>query len=106
MFRNKGFAAINIFGLAIGTLGASVTNVVLLLSSDFIRLVIIALFIAVPVAWYTMNRWLQDFAYRIHIEWWIFIVASFIAIGIAFLTISFQTIKAARANPVTSLRTE
>ncbi len=88
------------------TLGASVTNVVILLSSDFIKLVIIALFIAVPVAWYAMERWLQDFAYHIDIEWWIFILASIIAIGIAFLTISFQTIKAARANPVKSLRTE
>lgn len=88
------------------TLGASVTNVVLLLSRDFIKLVIIALFIAVPLAWYAMERWLQDFAYRIDIKWWIFILASFIAIGIAFLTISFQTIKAARANPVKSLRTE
>jgi hypothetical protein len=82
------------------TLGASVTSVVLLLSRDFIRLVVIALVIAIPVAWYAMERWLQDFAYRIDIEWWIFILASIIAIGIAFLTISFQTIKAARANPV------
>lgn len=88
------------------TLGATVTNVVLLLSKDFIKLVIIALFIAVPVAWYVMEQWLQDFAYRIDIEWWIFILASVIAIGIAFLTISFQTIRAARAKPVESLRSE
>jgi putative ABC transport system permease protein len=88
------------------TLGASVANVVLLLSRDFIKLVIIALFIAVPIAWYAMERWLQDFAYRIEIEWWIFILASIIAIGIAFLTISFHTIRVARANPVKSLRTE
>lgn len=88
------------------TLGASVTNVVLLLSKDFIKLVMIALVIAVPIAWYAMEKWLQDFAYRIDIGWWIFVLASFIAIGIAFLTISFQTIKAARANPVKSLRTE
>lgn len=88
------------------TLGASVTNVVLLLSGDFVKLVVVALFIAIPMAWYVMDRWLQDFAYRIDIEWWIFMLASIIAIGIAFLTISFQTIQAARANPVNSLRTE
>lgn len=88
------------------TLGASVTNVVILLSRDFIKLVVIALLIAVPIAWFAMDKWLQDFAYRVHIEWWIFILASILAIGIAFLTISFQTIRAARANPVKSLRTE
>jgi len=88
------------------TLGASVTNVVILLSSDFIKLIIIALFIAVPIAWYAMGQWLQDFAYHVDIDWWIFILASVIAIGIAFLSISFQTIGAARANPVKSLRAE
>jgi putative ABC transport system permease protein len=87
-------------------LGASTEGVVLLLSKDFIKLVIISLLIASPVAWYFMNKWLQDFAYRIHISWWIFIITAFIAISIAFATVSFQAIKAALANPVKSLRTE
>jgi putative ABC transport system permease protein len=87
-------------------LGASVSNVVGLLSKDFLKLVLIALIIAVPIGWYGMNRWLQDFAYRINIEWWIFPLAGIIAILIAFFTISFQAIKAAMANPVKSLRTE
>ena len=87
-------------------LGASVFNVVTLLSKDFLMLVIIALILAVPVAWYVMSEWLKDFAYRVSIEWWIFIVAAVIAIIIAFLTISTQAIKAAVSNPVKSLRTE
>jgi putative ABC transport system permease protein len=87
-------------------LGASVPQVVALLSKDFLKLVLIALILAVPVAWYVMNQWLKDFAYRIDIEWWIFIVAAIIAIIIAFLTISTQAIKAAISNPVKSLRTE
>jgi putative ABC transport system permease protein len=87
-------------------LGASVTNVVSLLSKDFLKLVIIALIIAIPVAWFVMNKWLQDFAYRINIVWWVFPLAGIIAILIAFFTISFQAIKAAIANPVKSLRTE
>ena len=87
-------------------LGASVSNIVLLLSKDFIQLVIIAFVIASPVAWFVMHRWLQDFAYRINIEWWVFAIAGILAIVIALATISFQAIKAAIANPVKSLRTE
>jgi putative ABC transport system permease protein len=87
-------------------LGASVSNIVMLLSKDFIKLVIIAFIIASPVAWFVMHNWLQDFAYRIHISWWIFIAAGLLAIMIALATISFQAIKAAIANPVKSLRTE
>ncbi len=87
-------------------LGASVSNIVLLLSKDFIRLIIIAFVIASPVAWLVMNKWLQDFAYRINIEWWVFAIAGMLSILIALATISFQAIKAAIANPVKSLRTE
>jgi len=87
-------------------LGASVSNIVMLLSKDFIKLVLIAFTIASPVAWYIMHTWLQDFAYRINISWWIFIAAGLLALIIALLTISFQSIKAAVANPVKSLRTE
>jgi len=87
-------------------LGASVSNIVFLLSKDFIKLVIIAFIVAAPVAWYIMYRWLQDFAYRITIPWWIFIVAGLLAVLVALATISLQSIKAAVANPVKSLRTE
>jgi len=87
-------------------LGASITSVVGLLSKDFLKLVFIALIIAIPVSWIVMNKWLQDFAYRIDISWWVFPLAGIIAILIAFITISFQAIKAAVANPVKSLRTE
>jgi putative ABC transport system permease protein len=87
-------------------LGASVPHVVALLSKDFLKLVLIALVLAIPVAWYLMNGWLKDFAYRINIEWWIFLVAAVIAIIIAFVTISTQAIKAAISNPIKSLRTE
>ena len=87
-------------------LGASVSNIVVLLSKDFIKLVLIAFLIASPVAWYIMHNWLNDFAYRINISWWIFIAAGFLAVLIALATISFQAIKAAIANPVKSLRTE
>ena len=87
-------------------LGASIPQVVALLSKDFLKLVLIALVLAIPVAWYLMNEWLKDFAYRVNIEWWIFLVAAIIAIIIAFITISTQAIKAAIANPVKSLRTE
>ena len=87
-------------------LGASVSNIVLLLSKDFIKLVLIAFLIASPVAWFVMNSWLKDFAYRINISVWIFIAAGLLAVAIALATISFQAIKAAIANPVKSLRTE
>ena len=87
-------------------LGASVQGLVQLLSKDFLKLVLIAIVIAVPIAWLGMNKWLEDFAYRIDIEWWVFIVAGVVAVSIAMLTISFRTIKSARANPVKSLRVE
>ncbi|MBD2699230.1 ABC transporter permease [Spirosoma sp. BT702] len=87
-------------------LGASVTNIVLLLSKDFLTLVVIAILIASPVAWYAMDKWLQNFAYKIDIPWWIFVVAGLLALGIAFITVSFQSIKAALMNPVKSLRSE
>jgi putative ABC transport system permease protein len=87
-------------------LGARVSGIVKLLSKDFLRLVIIALVVATPIAWLFMNHWLQDFAYRINIPWWAFVVAGILALGIALVTVSFQAIKAALANPVKSLRTE
>ena len=87
-------------------LGASVFSVWNLLSKDFILLVIISFFIAIPVAWYTMNKWLLDYSYRISINWQIFLIAGASAIAIALITVSFQAIKAAIANPVKSLRTE
>jgi putative ABC transport system permease protein len=87
-------------------LGASVSGIVGLLARDFIKLVLIAILIAVPVAWFGMNKWLQTFAYRINISWWAFLMAGSIAILIAFITISFQSVKAAIANPVKSLRSE
>lgn len=87
-------------------LGATVPNIVSMLSKDFLKLVAISFAIAVPVAWWGMNNWLQDFANRITISWWIFIVAGFVAMLIAVITVSFQAIKAAIANPVKSLRTE
>ena len=87
-------------------LGASLPVIVKLLSKDFLKLVVIALIIAAPLAWFFMNKWLQDFAYRISIGWWIFIVAGALAIVIAFITIGFQAVKAGIANPVKSLRTE
>jgi putative ABC transport system permease protein len=112
-------ACLGLFGLAAYTaerrtkeigvrkvLGASVQGLVALLSKDFIRLVLVAIVIASPVAWWAMNKWLQDFAYRINIEWWMFAIAGSLALLIALLTVSFQAIKAAVANPVKSLRTE
>lgn len=87
-------------------LGATVTQIVQLLSKDFLRLVILGIVIASPIAYWAMNKWLQDFAYRVEISWWIFAVAGIVAIVIALLTVSYQAIKAALANPVKSLRTE
>lgn len=87
-------------------LGAEVGSIVTLLSKDFLKLVGIAALIAFPVAWYFMHKWLDDFAYRTGIPWWLFLVAAIVAGIIAFATISFQAIKAATANPVKSLRTE
>lgn len=87
-------------------LGASVSNIVQLISKDFLLLVAIAAVIAFPVAWYAMHNWLEDFAYRINIPWWLFIAAGILAALIAFATISIQAVKAAVANPVKSLRSE
>jgi ABC-type antimicrobial peptide transport system permease subunit len=111
--------ALGLFGLAAFTaeqrtkeigirkvLGASVKGLVTLLSKDFIKLVIIALVIASPIAWLLADKWLQDFAYRINISWWIFGLATLFTIAIAIVTVSSQAIKAAMANPVKNLRTE
>jgi len=87
-------------------LGASVTNIVSLLTKDFIILVCVAIAIAAPLAYWGINKWLQDFAYRIHVGWTAFAIAGGAAIFIAIITVSFQAIKAAIANPVKSLRTE
>jgi len=87
-------------------LGASVANIVTLLSANFARLIILSLLIAGPVAWWVMNKWLEDFAYRINIGWSVFVIAGISALVIALATVSFHAIKAAVANPVQSLRTE
>ncbi|WP_183559294.1 ABC transporter permease [Mucilaginibacter sp. SP1R1] len=87
-------------------LGASVANITTMLSKDFLVLVVVAIVIASPVAWYAMNKWLQDYAYRTELHWWILAIAGSAAILIAFITVSFQAIKAALANPVKSLRSE
>lgn len=112
-------ACLGLFGLATYTaeqrtkeigirkvLGASVTQVTQMLSKEFIKLVLIASLIAFPVAWWAMHKWLESFAYRIDISWWVFVLAGFAALFIALLTVSFQAIKAALMNPVKSLRTE
>ncbi len=87
-------------------LGASVANIIQLLSKDFIRLIILSIAIATPIAWWAMSKWLEDFAYRINIAWWTFAFAALLAVIIALATVSFQAIKAAMANPVKSLRSE
>jgi putative ABC transport system permease protein len=87
-------------------LGATTQGLVFLLSKEFVKLVMISVIIASPIAWYFMNGWLDKFAYRIHISWWMFVAAGVLAIMIAFITTSFQAIKAAVSNPVQSLRTE
>jgi putative ABC transport system permease protein len=112
-------SALGLFGLAAFTaeqrvreigirkvLGATVTGIVNILSRDFLKIVIVAFVLACPIAWIVMNKWLQDFAYRINISWWIFFLAGIVALIIALLAVSFQSIKAAIANPVKSLRTE
>jgi putative ABC transport system permease protein len=87
-------------------LGASVYGVVGLLSKDFLKLVLIAAIIASPLAWYAMNQWLQNFAYKTSVSWQVFALTTILALLIAFITISYQAIKAAISNPVKSLRTE
>ena len=87
-------------------LGASVSGITSMLSKDFVKLVIISIVIASPIAWWAMTKWLQDFAYRISITWWMIAVAGSAAIVIALITISFQSIKAAVMNPVNVLRSE
>nr|HPZ89618.1 FtsX-like permease family protein [Flavihumibacter sp.] len=87
-------------------MGASVSGIVRLLSTEFLLLVFLSVIIATPIAWWLMNKWLADYAYRIDITWWIFVVAALAAGTIALLTVSYQSIKAALANPVKSLRTE
>ena len=87
-------------------LGSSTTAIVQLIAKDFLKLVLISFLIASPLAWYGMNKWLQDYAYKINISWWVFIIAGIIALLIAFSTVALQAIKAATANPVKSLRTE
>jgi len=87
-------------------LGASVTDIATMLSKEFIKLVGIAILVATPIAWFIMNNWLQEFAYRIDIGWWVFAVAGISALFIALVTVSLQAIKAALANPVKNLRTE
>jgi putative ABC transport system permease protein len=112
-------ACLGLFGLSVYTvesrtkeigirkvLGASVAGVTTLLSKDFTKLVLIGIVVASPVAYIFMDKWLASFAYKIEIEWWVFVLAGIIALGIALLTISFQSIKAAIANPIKSLRTE
>ncbi|MBB6127601.1 ABC transporter permease [Mucilaginibacter lappiensis] len=87
-------------------LGASVSGITRLLTKDFLRPVLISFLIASPIAWYLMNKWLQDFAYRINIQWWVLVLAGMAALFIAVITISFQSIKAAIVNPVNSLKNE
>lgn len=112
-------ACLGLFGLAMFTaeqrqkeigvrkvLGASVMSVVALLSADFLKLVGIALVLAIPIAWYAMSVWLQDFAYRIELDWWLFALAGILAIVIALATVSAQSIKAALVNPIRSLKSE
>lgn len=87
-------------------MGAAVSRIVMLLTKEFIILIAIAFVIVVPVGYYFINKWLQDFAYRINVGWWVFAIAGLLVMAIALATISFQAIKAAMANPVKSLRTE
>ncbi|MVM30786.1 FtsX-like permease family protein [Spirosoma sp. HMF4905] len=112
-------ACLGLFGLATFTteqrtkeigvrkvLGASITSIVTLLSKEFLKPVLLSIIVASPIAWYAMHQWLQGFAYKIDIEWWMFVLAGLLAVGIALLTVSFQSIKAALMNPVKSLRSE
>ncbi|WP_342085891.1 ABC transporter permease [Dyadobacter sp. OTU695] len=112
-------ASLGIFGLSSYTiaqrtkeigvrkvLGATVSGIVALLSRDFLKLVLFAVVIGAPIAWYGINIWLNDFAYHIDVEWWMFVIAAALSIAIAFVSVSFQSIRAALTNPVKSLRSE
>ncbi|NJN43125.1 MAG: FtsX-like permease family protein [Flammeovirgaceae bacterium] len=112
-------ACVGLFGLAaymtslrtkeIGirkVMGANVSSVVVLLSRDFARLIVIALIIAIPAGWYVMDQWLGSFAFRTEIHWWVFVLAGFLALSIALLTVSYQSIRAAIMSPTRSLRSE
>ena len=87
-------------------IGAGTMDIVTLLTMDIVKIVILSVIIATPLAWLTMNNWLQNYAYRIPMSWWVFFIAGIIALLIALLTVSYQAIKAALANPVKSLRAE
>jgi putative ABC transport system permease protein len=87
-------------------MGASIQNIVSLLSRHFIRLVLLANLIAWPLAWYAIHRWLEDYAYRIPMSWWVFMLAGVLAMAIALVTVGILAFRAAVANPVKSLRTE
>ena len=87
-------------------LGASVNQITYQLSIDFLKLVGIAIIVSLPLAWYAMNKWLEEFTYRIEISWWVFAIAAFLTVAISILTVSYQSIKAAILNPVNSLRSE
>ena len=87
-------------------LGATVAGITGLLARDFLRIVLVSFLLACPVAWFFMNKWLADFAYRIDLQWWMFLVAGAVAVAVAFLTVSFQSVRAALADPVKSLRSE
>jgi len=87
-------------------LGASVARIITLLTKDFTKWILIANIIAIPIAWFAINKWLQNFAYRINLSWWIFALAGTIALLIALLTVSWQSIKASRMNPAASIRAE
>jgi putative ABC transport system permease protein len=87
-------------------LGAGVGNVVSLLTAGLMKVVFVSLLIAIPISWLVINKWLEDFAYRIQIKWWMFALAGIVSLLIALATLSFQAIKAAIANPVQSLRSE
>ena len=87
-------------------LGASVAGITGLLAKDFLKIVLVSFVLASPIAWWAMNTWLDDFAYRVDLQWWIFALAGVGAVVIAFLTVGFQSVRAALANPVRSLRSE
>jgi putative ABC transport system permease protein len=112
-------ACLGLFGLAIFTveqrtkeigirkvLGASVASIIMLLSSDFLKIVALGVVIAIPLGYWVTGQWLQDFAYKISLEWWLFAVSGILALFIAFMTVAGQSWRAARANPVKSLRSE